>query len=69
MIDFMNIVEELPISAKKELFEYAEFLSYKFSKKKKSKSFKFDWIGDLKELGVDYNSVELQHQILNLWTK
>lgn len=69
MNDFLNTVEELPITARKELYDYAEFLHHKFNKKKKSKSFKFDWAGDLKEFGNDYSSIEIQHQILNMWTK
>jgi hypothetical protein len=69
MIDFLNTVEELPVSARKELFDYAEFLRNKFSKKKKSKSFKLDWAGDLKEFNSEFSSVDLQHEILNLWTK
>jgi hypothetical protein len=69
MIDLLSTIEELPVSARKELYEYAEFLHSRFSKKKKSKSFKLDWAGDLKELGTKYSSVELQHQIINMWTK
>lgn len=69
MNDFYNTVEELPISARKELYEYAEFLRYKFSKENKSKSFKLDWAGDLQDLGAELTSVELQHQILNMWAK
>lgn len=69
MIDLLSTVEELPVSARKELYDYAEFLHKKFSRKKKSKSFKLNWAGDLKELSAKYNGVELQHQMLTLWTK
>ena len=69
MIDFYSKVEELPISAGKDLYDYAINLSIKFNKKKKSKAFKLDWVGDLSELYSQYNSIELQHQISNMWIK
>ena len=69
MIDLLSTVEELPVSARNELYDYAEYLHKKFSREKKSKSFKLNWVGDLKELAANYNGVELQHEILNMWTK
>ena len=69
MFDIYNTIEELPLSARQDLFNYAEYLHNKYNKKKKSKSFKLDWAGGLSELSTKFSSVELQHEISNMWQK
>ncbi len=69
MFDILNTINELPDSARRDLYNYAEFLRKKYNKEKRSKSFKFDWVGDLSNLNTQYSSVELQHKIVNLWQK
>jgi len=66
MTALIKLLESLPPEAQHELFNYAQFLQLKFHKQKKTKSFKLDWAGDLKG---KYNSVQLQHEINNLWNK
>jgi hypothetical protein len=58
-------LEEIP---EKELYKVDDLLNkiMTISKKPKHK-FKFDWKGAIKEEKL--NSVELQHQILNEWSK
>ncbi len=69
MFDIYSAIEELPLSARQDLFKYAEYLHNKFNKKKKTKSFKLNWVGGLSELNTKYSSVELQHEISNMWLK
>lgn len=69
MFDILNTIKELPDSARHDLYNYAEYLHKKYHKEKKSKSFKLDWVGDLSELNIKYSSVELQHEITNMWLK
>ncbi len=55
-------LEELPEDLEKEVLDYVEFLLYKYGKKTKRGSFKFDWEGGLSDLKEKYTSVELQHK-------
>jgi hypothetical protein len=57
-----RFVEQLPPDIQKEVRSYAEFLLEKRSKKKQ-KVPAFDWESALEDLGEQYSSVELQHEI------
>lgn len=67
--------DNLPDPAKREVEDFIEFLSAKYSKKKDSKQkknkkspLKFEWAGGLKQLKNKYTSVQLQHKIAKeLW--
>ncbi len=43
--------------------------SKKLQKKKSKNKLGFSWAGGLKDLKNKYTSVELQHEMLNLWSK
>ena len=62
----MNKFQSLPENARKELIDFLDFLSFRYvkNKKRKNKTFSFDWEGGLKELNE--TSVELQHKA-NQW--
>ncbi len=62
MTTLAELVEQLPPDIQKEVKDFAEFLLEK-RVKKKHKVPTFDWEGALKDLGEQYNSVELQHEI------
>jgi hypothetical protein len=62
MTTLARFVEQLPPDIQKEVRSYAEFLLEKRSKKKQ-KVPAFDWEGALADLGEQYSSVELQHEI------
>lgn len=62
MTTLARFVEQLPLDIQKEVLSYAEFLLEKRSKKKQ-KVPTFDWEGALADLGEQYSSVELQHEI------
>ncbi len=56
-------IKELPDELKREVLDYIEFLTNKYKlKKKRKRSFKFDWEGGLEELKDKFTSVELQHK-------
>jgi len=57
-------IKELPDELKREVLDYIEFLTnkYKLKKKKRKRSFKFDWEGGLEELKDKFTSVELQYK-------
>lgn len=67
MEDFQRKFTTLPLEFQKKVLEYIDFLEYQGKNKKKQK-LGFSWAGGLKELKEKYGSVELQHQILNLWS-
>lgn len=52
----------MPPDIQEEVRSYAEFLLEKRSKKKQKVPV-FDWEGALKDIGEQYSSVELQHEI------
>jgi len=62
MTTLARFVEQLPLDIQKEVRSYAEFLLEKRSKKKQN-VLAFDWEGALADLGEQYSSVELQHEI------
>lgn len=62
MTSLARFVEQLPLDIQKEVLSYAEFLLERRSKKKQ-KAPVFDWEGALKDLGEQYSSVQLQHEI------
>ena len=62
MTTIARFVEQLPLDIQKEVRNYAEFLLEKRSKKMQ-KVPTFDWEGALKDMGEQYSSVELQHEI------
>ncbi len=62
MTSLASFVEQLPLHIQKEVLSYAEFLLERRSKKKQ-KAPVFDWEGALKDLGEQYSSVQLQHEI------
>jgi len=57
-----RFVEQLPLDIQKEVLSYAEFLLERRSRKKQ-KVPAFDWEGALEDLGEQYSSVQLQHEI------
>jgi len=62
MTTLARFVEQLPLDIQKEVLSYAEFLLERRSRKKQ-KVPAFDWEGTLKDLGEQYSSVQLQHEI------
>jgi hypothetical protein len=66
----MSEFQKLPSSAKQEVADFIEFISFKYlpaSKvgKKKSKNiqdFKFNWENSISEYKKEFSSVELQHK-------
>ena len=62
MTTLAQFVEHLPPEIQEEVRSYAEFLLKKRSKKKQMIPV-FDWEGALADLGEQYTSVELQHEI------
>lgn len=62
MTSLARFVEHLPPDIQEEVRSYAEFLLEKRSKKKQNVP-SFDWEHALKDLGEQYSSVELQHEI------
>jgi hypothetical protein len=62
MTTFARFIEHLPPDIQEEVRSYAEFLLEKRSKKKQRVPV-FDWEGALKDIGEQYSSVELQHEI------
>ena len=62
MTSLASFVEQLPLDIQKEVLSYAEFLLERRSKKKQ-KAPVFDLEGALKDLGEQYSSVQLQHEI------
>jgi hypothetical protein len=62
MTNLARFVEQLPLDIQKEVLSYAEFLLERRSRKKQ-KIPAFDWEGALRDLGEQYSSVELQHEI------
>ncbi len=67
MFELSKTIEKLPVQAQKELNDFVILLVNKYSHKNNTNSFKFDWVGDLKELGSKNSSVQLQHSILDMW--
>ena len=62
MTTLARFVEQLPLDIQKEVLSYAEFLLERRSRKKQ-KLPAFDWEGALEDLGEQYSSVQLQHEI------
>ena len=62
MTNLARFVEHLPPDIQEEVRSYAEFLLEKRSRKKQKVPV-FDWEGALVDLGEQYTSVELQHEI------
>jgi len=62
MTKLARFVEHLPPDIQEEVRSYAEFLLEKRSRKKQKVPV-FDWEGALVDLGEQYTSVELQHEI------
>ena len=62
MTNLARFVEQLTLGMQKEVLSYAEFLLERRSRKKQ-KIPAFDWEGALRDLGEQYSSVELQHEI------
>jgi len=63
-IEFM--VQKLPFYLKKEVLNYIEFLSNKYSNNAAvKKKFKFDWEGGLADTKDKMTSVQLQHKAMD----
>jgi hypothetical protein len=62
MTTLARFVEQLPLDIQKEVLSYAEFLLERRSRKKQNVP-AFDWEGALEDLGEQYSSVQLQHEI------
>ena len=62
MTTLARFVEHLPPDIQEEVRSYAEFLLEKRSRKKQKVPV-LDWEGALANLGEQYTSVELQHEI------
>ncbi len=57
-----EFIEDLPPDLQQEVKDFIEFLLEKRAKKTRGKP-KFDWAGAFEDLGNQYTSVELQHNI------
>jgi len=55
-------INDLPPKLQKQVIDFIEFISKKYSVHEKKYKFKFDWEGNLSELGEKYTSVDLQHK-------
>jgi len=62
MTTLARFVEQLLLDIQKEVLSYAEFLLERRSRKKQ-KVPAFDWEGALEDLGEQYSSAQLQHDI------
>ncbi len=63
-------IEYLPPELQREVFDFIDFLLYKYEQNKKidkTKTFTFNWAGKLSNLKDKYTSVELQHKALEWW--
>jgi|UniRef100_A0A7C6EBM3 AAA+ ATPase superfamily predicted ATPase len=61
-----KMIERLPPELRQEVQDFIQFLLEKRIRKPKSK-LRLDWRGALRDLRDQYNSVELQHKILEWW--
>ena len=52
----------LPPKIQKQVIDFIDFLSKKYSINEKKRKFKFDWEDSLSDLGKKYTSVDLQHK-------
>lgn len=68
MTQLEKIIRNLPEDAKKELFDFAEFLNAKYQSKS-FKKMKLNWAGSLEKYREELEPVELQHSIINEWGK
>jgi len=57
-------LELLPENAKREAFDFLDFLLARYAKKRKKTKFSYDWEGGLADLKDEYTSVELQHKAM-----
>ena len=62
MTTLARFVDHLPPDIQEEVRSYAEFLLKKRSRKKQMVPV-FDWEGALADLGEQYTSAELQHEM------
>lgn len=68
MQEFQREFTALSIDLQQKVMEYIDFLKHQNIKKSK-KQLSFNWAGGLKDLKDKYTSVELQHEMLNLWSE
>ncbi len=61
-----ELIKKLPPEYEQEVFDFINFLVEKRAKKHLRGKPIFDWAGALKDLRNQYNSVELQHKIIEL---
>jgi hypothetical protein len=56
-------IEKLPLFLKKEVLDFAEFISRKYQSTRRAK-LKFSWSGKLAEFSSNYDSLKLQKKSL-----
>jgi hypothetical protein len=60
-----QMINELPPDLYQEAVDFVRFLFEK--KARKPKKIKLDWAGSLRDLRDQYTSVDLQHEIKDMW--
>lgn len=71
MDTFFKKFERLPLELQQEVIDFADFLEAKNKIKKANSLLEEDfdgWSGVLSDLKDSYNSVELQHSSIDLWS-
>ena len=61
-----ELLNELPLDARQEVEDFAEFLLQK-KRSKKQEKLRMDWAGGLKEFKNKYSALELQQKALEWW--
>jgi len=68
MSTLQEILPQLPPDIEREVRDFAEFLMEK-RQPRFAKALKLQWRGRLRHLRAQYSSVQLQHQVLQSWTR
>ncbi len=61
-----EMVKALPLDAQQEVRDFVEFLYQKRARRPRGR-LRLAWKGALADMGKQYTSVELQHQISQWW--
>lgn len=62
-------IEALPPRLQREVEDFVDFLHERHAPTSPGRTLDQSWAGALSHLKDQYTSVELQHEILNLWEK
>jgi len=68
MSTLQEILPQLPPDIQREVRDFAEFLMKK-RQPHTDKTPRLQWRGRLRHLRAQYSSVQLQHQVLQSWSK